>query len=33
MVCAARRAMYQRCLNEAEVEKYAAKKLDEWSER
>lgn len=33
IVCDARRAMYQRCLNEAEVKKYAAKKLDEWSRK
>lgn len=28
-----RRAMYQRQLSEAEVEKYAAKKLDEWASK
>lgn len=33
IVCDTRRAMYQRQLSEAEVEKYAAKQLDEWSKK
>ncbi|EOV9573886.1 replication protein P [Cronobacter sakazakii] len=33
IVCDTRRAMYQRCLSEAEVEKHAAKKLDEWARK
>lgn len=33
IVCDTRRAMYQRQLSEAEVEKYAGKQLDEWSKK
>ena len=33
IVCDTRRAMYQRQLSEAEVEKHAKKLLDEWSEK
>lgn len=33
IVCDTRRAMYQRQLSEAEVEKLAAKKLDEWAKK
>lgn len=33
IVCEVRRAMYQRQLSEAEVEKYAAKQLDDWSRK
>ena len=33
IVCDTRRAMYQRCLSEAEVEKFAQKKLDEWAKK
>lgn len=33
IVCDTRRAMYQRQLSEAEVEKFAAKQLDEWSKK
>lgn len=33
IVCEVRRAMYQRQLSEAEVEKYASKQLDEWSRK
>lgn len=33
VVCDTRRMMYQRQLSEAEVEKYAAKKLDEWAKK
>lgn len=33
IVCDTRRQMYQRQLSEAEVEKFAAKKLDEWARK
>lgn len=33
IVCDTRRAMYQRQLSEVEVEKYAAKQLDEWAKK
>jgi len=33
IVCDTRRQMYQRQLSEAEVEKFAAKKLDEWAKK
>ncbi|WP_299996895.1 replication protein P [uncultured Cedecea sp.] len=33
IVCDTRRAMYQRQLSESEVEKFAQKKLDEWSKK
>ncbi|EOW6511565.1 replication protein P [Cronobacter malonaticus] len=33
IVCDARQAMYQRCLSEVEVEKFVARKLDEWARR
>ncbi|HDK7323742.1 MULTISPECIES: replication protein P [Cronobacter] len=33
IVCDARQAMYQQCLSESEVEKFAARKLDEWARR
>lgn len=33
IICDTRRQMYQRQLSEAEVEKFAAKKLDEWARK
>lgn len=33
IVCDTRRAMYQRQMSEAEVEKFAAKQLDDWSKK
>jgi len=33
IVCDARRAMYQRCMGEPEVEQYAARKLSEWAKK
>lgn len=33
VVCDARRAMYQRQLSDAEVEKFITKKLDEWAQK
>lgn len=33
IVCDTRRAMYQRCLSDSDVESYAARKLSEWAKK